>query len=74
MEPAPKTARVSAHQSCVKHDTPNENIAAQLAKFEQVQMSAATAGLTPREKQLVQKLVDASRLIERIYWRTLIRC
>jgi hypothetical protein len=32
-------------------------------------MPAATDGLSPREKQLVQKLVDASRLIESIYWR-----
>jgi hypothetical protein len=32
-------------------------------------MSAATAGLSAREKQLVQKLVDASRYLESIYWR-----
>src|SRR6266542_2250521 len=63
------SGQVFSQPTCVKHDTPNENIAAQLAKSEQVQMSAATAGLTPREKQLVQKLVDASRLIESIYWR-----
>ena len=31
--------------------------------------SSATDGLTTREKQLVQKLVDASRLLESIYWR-----
>ena len=59
----------SAQPTCVKHDPPNENIAAQLAKFKQVRMPAATAGLTSREKQLVQKLVDASSLIESIYWR-----
>jgi hypothetical protein len=59
----------SAQPTCVKHDPPNENIAAQLAKFRQVRMPAATDGLTPREKQIVQKLVEASRLIESIYWR-----
>jgi len=59
----------SAQPTCVKHDPPNENIAAQLAKFKQVSMPAATAGLSSREKQLVQKLVEASRLIESIYWR-----
>jgi len=55
--------------ACVKHDPPNENVAAQLAKFKRVEMPAATAGLSAREKQLVQKLVDASRYLESIYWR-----
>ena len=55
--------------NCVKHDPPNENIAVELAKFKRVQMSSATAGLTRKERQLVQKLVEASRLIESIYWR-----
>ena len=32
-------------------------------------MTAATAGLTAKEKRLVQKLVDASRYLESIYWR-----
>jgi hypothetical protein len=63
------STRASAQPACIKHDPPNENIAAQLAKFKQVRMPAATAGLTSREKQLVQKLIDASRLIESIYWR-----
>src|SRR5215204_4203501 len=63
------SGRASAQPTCARHDPPNENIAAQLSKFKQVQMPAATEGLTAREKQLVQKLVDASRLIESIYWR-----
>ena len=63
------SAELSAQPTCVRHDPLNENIAAQLSKFKQVQMPAATDRLTPREKQLVQKLVDASRLIESIYWR-----
>ncbi|MEO7501833.1 MAG: Zn-dependent hydrolase [Gemmatimonadaceae bacterium] len=63
------SAELSAQPTCVRHDPPNENIAAQLSKFKQVQMPAATNGLSPREKQLVQKLVEASRLIESIYWR-----
>jgi hypothetical protein len=61
--------QASSQPTCVKHDAPNENIAAQLAKFKRVQMPAATAGLTQREKQLVQKLIEAGRLIESIYWR-----
>jgi len=63
------SVQASAQPNCVKHDPPNENIAAQLAKFKRVRMPAATDGLTAREKQLVQKLVDASRLLESIYWR-----
>ena len=63
------SGQVAAQPACAKHDAPNENIAGQLAKFKQVHMPAATAGLMPRERQLVQKLVDASRLLESIYWR-----
>jgi len=58
-----------AQSPCIAHDSANENIAAQLAKFKRVEMPLATTGLTSREKALVQKLVDASRLIESIYWR-----
>ena len=35
--------QVSAQPACVKHDPPNENIAAELAKFKRVQMTSATA-------------------------------
>jgi hypothetical protein len=63
------SGQASAQPTCVRHDPPNENISGQLAKFKQVRMPAATAGLNSREKQLVQKLVDASKLIESIYWR-----
>ena len=40
-----------------------------VAKFARVEMPFHTAGLTPREVKLVQKLVDASRYLEEIYWR-----
>ena len=58
-----------AQAACVSHDRPSENIASQLGKFRPVRMPAATQGLSAREKQLVQKLVDASRILESIYWR-----
>jgi hypothetical protein len=58
-----------AQTVCAKHAAPNEDVAAQLAKFKRVEMPASTSGLTAKERQLVQKLVDASRLIESIYWR-----
>lgn len=40
-----------------------------LAKFRQVEMPFHSAGLTARELKLVNKLVDASRYLEEIYWR-----
>ncbi|MGA8492737.1 MAG: Zn-dependent hydrolase [Terriglobales bacterium] len=40
-----------------------------LAKFRRVEMPFHSAGLTAREVKLVEKLVDASRYLEEIYWR-----
>ncbi len=40
-----------------------------LAKFKRVQMPFHSAGLTPREKKMMEKLVDACRYLEDIYWR-----
>jgi len=40
-----------------------------LAKFRRVEMTFRSAGLTAREVKLVEKLVDASRYLEEIYWR-----
>jgi hypothetical protein len=40
-----------------------------LAKFRQVQMPFHSAGLNQREVKLVDKLVDACRYLEEIYWR-----
>jgi hypothetical protein len=40
-----------------------------VAKFARVEMPFHTAGLTPREVKLAEKLVDASRYLEEIYWR-----
>ena len=42
-----------------------------LARFRQVQMPFHSAGLTAREQKMVQKLVDASRYLEEIFWRQL---
>ena len=58
-----------ARAQCVSHPAPAENVSTQITKFKPVAMSSATAGLTPKEKRLVQKLVDASRYLESIYWR-----
>jgi hypothetical protein len=40
-----------------------------LAKFRRVEMPFRSSGLTAREVKLVEKLVDASRYLEEIYWR-----
>ncbi len=40
-----------------------------LARFREVRMPFHSAGLTTRERKMVQKLVDASRYLEEIFWR-----
>lgn len=40
-----------------------------LARFRRVRMPFQSAGLSAREKKLVEKLVDASRYLEEIFWR-----
>lgn len=42
---------------------------ARLARFKPINMPFHQEGLSPREVQLVHKLVDAANCIERIYWR-----
>src|SRR5579872_2833729 len=41
----------------------------QLAKFRIVHMPFEAARLSPHERELVEKLVDASKYLEDIYWR-----
>ena len=40
-----------------------------LAKFREVRMPFHAEGLSARERKLVEKLVDASRYLEEIFWR-----
>ena len=40
-----------------------------LAKLRRVEMPFHSKGLTARERKLIEKLVDASRYLEDIYWR-----
>ncbi|HEU0369121.1 MAG TPA: hypothetical protein VFR42_07930 [Candidatus Acidoferrum sp.] len=42
---------------------------ARLAKFKAIEMPLNRGALSPKEVQLVQKLVDAANSIESIYWR-----
>jgi hypothetical protein len=45
------------------------DLAERVAKFKLVHMPFNSAGLSAREKQMVTKLVDASGLLDCIYWR-----
>jgi hypothetical protein len=45
------------------------DLAQRLAKFRRVAMPFHSAGLTPRERQMTEKLVAASQFIEDIFWR-----
>jgi len=48
---------------------PVHNEAERLAKWKQVNMPFHSAGLSARERQMVEKLVDASQLLDDVYWR-----
>jgi hypothetical protein len=45
------------------------DLAKRLAKFREVHMPFHSDGLTTRQVQVVEKLVDASRYLEEIFWR-----
>ena len=45
------------------------NLMEELAKFKPVRMPYDSAALTPRERQMVSKLVEACQNLESIYWR-----
>ena len=45
------------------------DIAQRVARFKTVDMPYRAADLSAREKQMIEKLVDANRAIEDIYWR-----
>jgi hypothetical protein len=46
-----------------------ESPAERLAKWKPVEMPFHSAGLSAQERQLVQKLVEACRLLDDVYWR-----
>jgi hypothetical protein len=56
-----------------KVDTSNlviaPDLAAEVAKFKPVRMPFDSSKLTPRERQMVGKLVEACQFLESIYWR-----
>jgi hypothetical protein len=71
--PASSTPRTVSQSrqapACTTSKAPTEDIAAQLAKFRQVEMPFTTTGLSPREVKMVRKLVEAGQYLESVYWR-----
>lgn len=63
----PQTKNSSPAVSANLQITPD--LKQRLAQFRQVEMPFHSVGLTAREKQMVLKLVDASRYLDDIYWR-----
>ena len=49
--------------------TVKPDITQRLARFKQVRMPFDGAGLSPRERQMVDQLIVASRALESMYWR-----
>ncbi len=60
---------VSPQSSAPSHLTRVPDLAQRVAKFRPVKMPFNSQGLSNREKQLIAKLVDASGLLDCIYWR-----
>lgn len=47
----------------------DRDVAARLAKWKNVDMPFRSAGLSDRERQMVDKLVEACRLLDDVFWR-----
>jgi len=56
----------SASLLCAQQDP---DIQTRLAKWKNVEMPFHSEGLSARERQMIDKLVDACRLLDDIYWR-----
>ena len=70
---AQSSRRTGGHKGRSNPTKPVENVAQdlpeRLARWKPVQMPFHSQGLKPREIQLVNKLVEANRDLESIYWR-----
>jgi hypothetical protein len=56
-------------EKCGIHEVIHEDIPAQVAQFKLVSMPFSVTGLSEQERKMVYKLVEASRLLDSIYWR-----
>ncbi|HXO28429.1 MAG TPA: Zn-dependent hydrolase [Thermoanaerobaculia bacterium] len=69
---APPAASAAARAPAVALPAPADlapGLEQRLAKWKPVAMPWQSAGLSARERQLIEKLVEACRLLESIYWR-----
>ena len=69
---AASTASAAARAPAVALPTPGDlapGLEQRLAKWKPVAMPWQSAGLSARDRQLVEKLVEACRQLESIYWR-----
>ena len=69
---APPAASAAARAPAVALPAPGDlapGLEQRLAKWKPVAMPWQSAGLSARERQLVEKLVEACRQLESIYWR-----
>jgi len=67
--PAPKKPAAAAKRSASSKVSVASDLAQRVAKFKPVRMPFDATGLTPREKQMVEKLVHAAGLLDCVYWR-----
>ncbi len=66
---ASSQAAQAAPEASLADAEPVADLPQRLAKWRPVGMPYNSAGLSPREQQMVLKMVDACRLLESIYWR-----
>ena len=63
------TADLPAVDAAAMLKTAKPDIAQRLTRFKQVRMPFDASGLSPRERQMIDQLVVASRALESMYWR-----
>lgn len=69
LQSTPPSRAASARPSAATKPYVVPDLAERVAKFKPVHMPFNSQGLTPREIKMVEKLVDASGLLDCIYWR-----
>lgn len=67
--PSPKKFPVGGSAPSGSQLKISAGLGSRIARWRSVEMPFRTQGLTPREIKMINKLVDASREIESIYWR-----
>ncbi|MBA2628234.1 MAG: Zn-dependent hydrolase [Gemmatimonadales bacterium] len=65
--PAPATP-ASATPPAAGSQIPSSDVAARIARYTTVRLTADLTGLTPRERQMIPLLIDAAREMDAIYW------